>query len=179
MSDATHRRHQGLPSLSQREQAPDAIPETRVRYLFITHPFATICRTEVQQTVRLACLSHAASVRSEPGSNSSIFYSFNAARLPAPRIVRIDWHPSTSREVPTQTLVCKRECSSSPVVKRPENTPKVPRFPFPDLDETWDLWINRHNCSRACDPTFSRRSLFTCQRAIRTGRRCSLTQPSA
>eukprot|EP00831_Metopus_contortus_P009226 TRINITY_DN13558_c0_g1_i4.p3 TRINITY_DN13558_c0_g1~~TRINITY_DN13558_c0_g1_i4.p3 ORF type:complete len:127 (+),score=0.45 TRINITY_DN13558_c0_g1_i4:452-832(+) len=52
----------------------DAIPELQVRYLSITHPFATNYNQgyPIIQSVRLACLSHAASVRSEPGSNSSI-----------------------------------------------------------------------------------------------------------
>ena len=38
----------------------------------ITHPFATRRQTEVRVTVRLACVKHAASVQSEPGSNSSV-----------------------------------------------------------------------------------------------------------
>jgi hypothetical protein len=53
-----------------------AIPVSKVRYPCVTHPSATkpsrYCYKE--GPVRLACLSHAASVRSEPGSNSS-FYS--------------------------------------------------------------------------------------------------------
>lgn len=38
----------------------------------ITHPFATRQQTEVPVTVRLACVKHAASVQSEPGSNSFV-----------------------------------------------------------------------------------------------------------
>ena len=38
----------------------------------ITHPFATRQQTEAPVTVRLACVKHAASVQSEPGSNSSV-----------------------------------------------------------------------------------------------------------
>ena len=38
----------------------------------ITHPFATRHQTEVRAAVRLACVRHAASVQSEPGSNSSV-----------------------------------------------------------------------------------------------------------
>ena len=37
-----------------------------------THPFATRHQTEVRAAVRLACVRHAASVQSEPGSNSSV-----------------------------------------------------------------------------------------------------------
>ena len=38
----------------------------------VTHPFATVLRMYcyTRKTVRLACLNHAASVHSEPGSNS-------------------------------------------------------------------------------------------------------------
>ena len=38
----------------------------------ITHPFATRQRSKLPVTVRLACVKHAASVQSEPGSNSSV-----------------------------------------------------------------------------------------------------------
>ena len=38
----------------------------------ITHPFATRHQTEVRAAVRLACVKHAASVQSEPGSNSIV-----------------------------------------------------------------------------------------------------------
>ena len=49
-----------------------AIPHLEVDCSRVTHPFATAfamyCYTA--KTVRLACLNHAASVHSEPGSNS-------------------------------------------------------------------------------------------------------------
>ena len=41
-------------------------------FRYITHPFATRHQTEVRAAVRLACVRHAASVQSEPGSNSSV-----------------------------------------------------------------------------------------------------------
>ena len=54
--------------------AGDAIPKPRVCYLSVTHPFATNHSPDysIKWSVRLACLSHAASVRSEPGSNPSV-----------------------------------------------------------------------------------------------------------
>ena len=60
--------------LSERCKHLDAILKLKIRYLFIPHPFATnICLGyPINMSVRLACLSHAASVHSEPGSNSSI-----------------------------------------------------------------------------------------------------------
>ena len=42
------------------------------RFPRVTHPSATFHRTEVRLHVRLACVKHAASVRSEPGSNSQV-----------------------------------------------------------------------------------------------------------
>ncbi len=47
---------------------PEAIPRQRVGDPTITHP----CATEPCGSVRLACVRHAASVRSEPGSNSCL-----------------------------------------------------------------------------------------------------------
>ncbi len=73
--------HQVLPALSQRSRSSAAIPESGVRYPCIPHPFATNLPSgfPLSRSVRLACLSHAASVRSEPGSNSSVkFVSGNA-----------------------------------------------------------------------------------------------------
>ena len=54
----------------------------RVRCPCITHPFATNHTSgyPVAWSVRLACLSHAASVRSEPGSNSSIDFTDSLPR---------------------------------------------------------------------------------------------------
>ena len=49
---------------------PWAIPNSRADHLRVTHPFATLIRCKHLTTVRLACLKRAASVRSEPGSNS-------------------------------------------------------------------------------------------------------------
>ncbi len=52
-----------------------------VRYPCITHPFAAnlILGYPAKRFARLACLNHAASVRSEPGSNSSVENRFHAA----------------------------------------------------------------------------------------------------
>ena len=49
------------------------MPISRVRYLPIPHPSATLLGAfDGPVLVRLACLNHAANVRSEPGSNPSI-----------------------------------------------------------------------------------------------------------
>ena len=44
----------------------------RVDYPRVTHPCATLLMPEGHFRVRLACVKHAASVRSEPGSNSPV-----------------------------------------------------------------------------------------------------------
>ena len=43
-------------------------PEPKGRFPRVTHP----CATKAEAFVRLACVRHAASVRSEPGSNSQV-----------------------------------------------------------------------------------------------------------
>src|SRR5260370_10716036 len=48
-----------------------AMPVPRVGYPYITAPFATLPTSFPVVLVRLACLIHAANVRSEPGSNPS------------------------------------------------------------------------------------------------------------
>jgi hypothetical protein len=45
-------------------------------FRYITHPFATRHQGCPRAAVRLACVKHAASVQSEPGSNSSVQYLF-------------------------------------------------------------------------------------------------------
>ncbi|RIK66290.1 MAG: hypothetical protein DCC65_09955 [Planctomycetota bacterium] len=67
----------------------------------------------LQPTVRLACLSHAASVRSEPGSNSSkLFAERSDPPKRAGQVLRTNWASRQSRETQAQTYVCKRECLS-------------------------------------------------------------------
>ena len=50
-------------------------PPLRGRSPRDTHPSATVHRAEARVLVRLACVKHAASVRSEPGSNSQVDFS--------------------------------------------------------------------------------------------------------
>src|SRR5881227_2414538 len=47
-------------------------PPLQGRFPRATHPCATPVRAEAPTSVRLACVKHAASVRSEPGSNSHV-----------------------------------------------------------------------------------------------------------
>ena len=52
---------------------PWAIPNLKADHSRVTHPFATLKKCKHFSTVRLACLKRAASVRSEPGSNSPLY----------------------------------------------------------------------------------------------------------
>ena len=47
-------------------------PPPRGTFRCLTHPSATRRQAEARAAVRLACVKHAASVQSEPGSNSSV-----------------------------------------------------------------------------------------------------------
>ena len=47
-------------------------PPLQGRFPRATHPSATPSEAETPESVRLACVRHAASVRSEPGSNSQV-----------------------------------------------------------------------------------------------------------
>ncbi len=67
----------------------------------ITHPFATRRHPEGPAAVRLACVRHAASVQSEPGSNSQV-QSKNLAR-----ILRCACQRSTPRQHPHRSAVPK------------------------------------------------------------------------
>ena len=70
----------GLSGISGRFQPLSRSPGQIVDTLLTLSPLYS--QTEVRFLAQLACLSHAASVRSEPGSNPSWF--FLTARLSAP-----------------------------------------------------------------------------------------------
>ena len=60
------RHYRVLPAVSRSYPRPEG------RCLRVTIPFATMKKSKLPFTVRLACLIHAANVHSEPGSNPSI-----------------------------------------------------------------------------------------------------------
>ena len=59
-------------------------PPLQDMFRCITHPFATRRQGCPRVTVRLACVKHAASVQSEPGSNSSVQSILFASPLASP-----------------------------------------------------------------------------------------------
>ena len=60
-------------------------PEPKGRFPRVTHP----CATKAEAFVRLACVRHAASVRSEPGSNSQVRYDTRAVTQASIDVVRV------------------------------------------------------------------------------------------
>ena len=62
-------------------------------FRYITHPFATRHQGCPRAAVRLACVKHAASVQSEPGSNSSVQFLFWFTAEPV--LLKVNhWHDS-------------------------------------------------------------------------------------
>ena len=71
------REARGSPAFLHRDYAvlirlSPGYPPQKDTFRCITHPSATRRQAEARVTVRLACVKHAASVQSEPGSNSSV-----------------------------------------------------------------------------------------------------------
>ena len=97
--------------------------------------------------VRLACLSHAASVRSEPGSNSSIEESV----IIGPKAV-------ICLTIGSSTHVCMRECSSRPAQRRAVSKPIPLRESVIRPQDPNCRWSSGRRILTAVDP------LFTCQR---------------
>src|SRR5690625_1863178 len=89
------------------------------RFPCLTHPFAARRHAEGSAAVRLACVKHAASVQSEPGSNSSVQSSW---LLKATTLTRrkhsqeftwqckIDMATSRSRSIQAPTQVIWLNC---------------------------------------------------------------------
>ena len=88
------------------------IPEPEARYLCITHPSATepLLYCYSKGPVRLACLSHAASVRSEPGSNSSVCIVVSGPAFRPTRLLRLGSHTHCYENV---RVIQPTDCSVS------------------------------------------------------------------
>ena len=109
------------------------IPLFRVGHPCVTHPSATPCLSCETQSVRLACVRHAASVYPEPGSNSpsvvSIFHSLpthapgahvdtegssprSLSRDPGQAVFSCTWlfADSRSRSLQNESLLFDRNC---------------------------------------------------------------------
>ena len=106
----------------------------------------------LQRTVRLACLSHAASVRSEPGSNSSIFFRQSAfADAKA-------FNSTKGSNARLQTRMFEFDRSSGDRSTHHSTGQRKTRLMLSRIRPCLTL-------QGLAGPTFSQRSLFTCQRA--------------
>ncbi len=142
--------------------APAAIPVSGVRYPCIPHPFATIIHSSypLRMTVRLACLSHAASVRSEPGSNSSLFYlcSADAPRKVAARMQMCLGSHLRVRESESRLNFRRNSTTACVRLRARHSIHKTCSTRVPPNQTRQQL--GRH--------TFTTSNLFTCQRALVT-----------
>ena len=129
-------------------------PPPKDRYLRVTHPSATA--RSCPRTVRLACVKHAASVRSEPGSNSQVHLSpapkgRTSTNRPGSHMVLL---PNPSRD---QTKPSKR-CLTIKKISQP--TPSSPNQP------------NQGSSQRAQNPNCPNQVRVPCRSAQNTrGRR--------
>ena len=114
-------------------------PPQQDTFRCITHPFATRRQGCPRVTVRLACVRHAASVQSEPGSNSSVqsvkTRISNAARYqtlssPVPNLI---YRASTS--ILTRSTQAPPKPDSRPAQDKPkaEHPPKCPHLSAVDF----------------------------------------------
>ena len=62
-------------NIRYQQSFPIVVPDYEAGNLSITHPCATNPPSKLGFIVRLACVKHAASVHSEPGSNSPLKYN--------------------------------------------------------------------------------------------------------
>ena len=118
----------------------------------LTYPWVS----PLNRFARLACLSHAASVRSEPGSNSSLLNRFRLPGLATRRWIRIWGSHSCARE--------NESCRSS---KKPAMALPGRSYWLIRAAQTVDHAPPKLNAAVRSLHTLTTTNLFTCQRAIR------------
>ena len=119
-----------------------------VTHALLTLPPLTLIKLPFTRSVRLACLSHAASVRSEPGSNSSIFLSLHRLGPEGPHRRLHDKRAQTN----SLRVRMLDQHTSTACLRRRQRTTQHRRRPHSHGDQ-----------------------LFTCQRAVRQGLRATPT----
>jgi hypothetical protein len=100
-------------------------PEPLGRFPRVTHP----CATNPEGSVRLACVRHAASVRSEPGSNSQVCVTTIQAR--AKRHAIPHGRTSRSRYLHLSNVWIRRTCSDNDLKLTGYQSPEAPRNQAP------------------------------------------------
>ena len=116
------------------------------RFPSITHPFAARRQDCSRVTARLACVKHAASVQSEPGSNSSLkgieLLSMSKSKAHSWTFGHSVFAPKASTQVPTQ-VICQiikerlgrkgpKQGGGSIALGHIPSTTVIPRLPHPD-----------------------------------------------
>jgi hypothetical protein len=110
------RRHPVLAAVSR------GCPRARGRSPRVTHPCATGCQAEARHPVRLACVRRAASVRSEPGSNSQLEPPSPSGNGLFPA------HGITAQGSPLGPTISRPPLPKEPPQRRPvRNPPQPPR----------------------------------------------------
>ena len=100
----------------------------RGRFPRVTHPSATIS----EEIVRLACVKHAASVRSEPGSNSQVHRGTQPGLSPAGHLNK---EPSFAHRADISSQAeTKPETSSSRIRQTAKPTGRRPRIPSQNIN---------------------------------------------
>jgi hypothetical protein len=132
------------------------------RYLRVTHPSATKAET----FVRLACVKHAASVRSEPGSNSQVHlnhrtYARQHQRTRPPNLSK-HRHPTRSDDQISSACVnISRYTNNTPQTKRSAKGSQNPKPNIP-FHQTFALL----QMSQGAPPTYPFHSRYNFQRTI-------------
>ena len=115
----------------------------------VTHPFATRHQGCPRAAVRLACVRHAASVQSEPGSNSSVQSILKLAKISRAPALRL---PSRSAQEPNLVYSVRAlpvPCRPSPIQSHPGSSPKhnytQPEHPYRSA-HTYRLLIFKEQC---------------------------------
>ncbi len=133
-------------------------PQPPGRFPRVTHPSATFTPPEGKDHVRLACVKHAASVRSEPGSNSQVNLGTTRPALgrpshpafvtpsqtrnrsrPSPNPGRPDRSSlpgSEIRQKPKELRIRKR--STKPLPQDPNRRPRIPSLTNHNVKERSD-----------------------------------------
>ena len=116
------------------------------RFPSITHPFAARRQDCSRVTARLACVKHAASVQSEPGSNSSLkgieLLSMSKSKAHCWTFGHSVFAPKASTQVPTQ-VICQiikerrgrigpKQGAGSIALGHIPSTTAIPRLPHPE-----------------------------------------------
>ena len=116
----------------------------RGRFPRVTHPSATIS----EEIVRLACVKHAASVRSEPGSNSQVHRGTQPGLSPAGHLNK---EPSFAHRADISSQAeTKPETSSSRIRQTAKPTGRRPRIPSQNINLSMSVCLRfppgfRHN----------------------------------